>query len=282
MGVEAVRIAAVSWQIQTVTNEDEFIDRIDRVVATAAHDGAELVVLPESIDLELCSLDPKVQGRDIPPFLADGFERRLDSIVQIARRHATTLVAGTHLRKTDRGYVNSAVSVTQAEVALQDKNVLTQWELAEWGLVPGSGLRPTASLGVAVCYDSEFPGSVRALAEHGCAVVAVPAYTEHMRGFNRVRWACHARTVECQVCLVHASLVGGLGREPVVSTRGSSAVLLPSVTPFPESGVVAQTPMDQPGMAIGDVDLTQIAPARQSDDVRNWEDRDKGDWTVLT
>lgn len=276
-----MRVAAVSWAIRPVSSQDEFLDHMSGLVKGAVLEGANVVVLPESIDLERCSLAPDVFGRDIPRFLAPGFELALGRARQLADHHNITLVAGTHLRETEHGFVNSAVVAWPGGTVIADKNKLTQWEKQDWGLTPGSGLWSRDGIGLATCYDIEFPGCARALAECGAGLIAVPAYTEFERGFHRVRWCCHARTVECQLYVAHASLMGGLGQEPVASTFGTSAVLCPSLTGFPDGGILAETSPNQEGMAVAEIDLDGLDRARASDDVRNWADRDSGDWTVV-
>ena len=277
-----MRVAAVSWAIREVRSFAEYLAHLDHLIALACREQAQLVVLPESIDLERCSLRPDLAKHEIPQYLAEGVHKVFHQIESLAYEHKITLVGGTHLRHDGEKYVNSAIIATPDGVTFQDKNVLTQWELNEWEIDHGAGLSltPGSSLGVTVCYDVEFPGSVRALAEAGCKVIAVPAFNEVQRGFHRVRWTCHARTVECQVYVIHAALVGSLGREPVPTSYGSSAVLCPSVLPMPESGILAETPLNAEGVAIADIDLSLIEVARNSDDVRNWHDRDRGLWQV--
>src|SRR3569832_94081 len=126
-----------------------------------------------------------------------------------------------------------------------------------WQRVPGQNLirMHDSRLGVTICYDSEFPESGRALAEEGVLVQCVPAFTETQRGFQRVRWSCRARAIENQNFVVHASLVGSLGREPAPSTYGSSAILTPSIEPFPIEAVLAETELGEEGVIVADLDL---------------------------
>jgi predicted amidohydrolase len=100
-----------------------------------------------------------------------------------------------------------------------------------------------------------------------------------MHGFHRVRESCRARAIENQVFVVHASLVGSLGREPVPSTAGSSAILAPCVEPFPADGVLAETRLNAEEIAVAELDFEALVASRESGDVRNWHDRSRGDWT---
>lgn len=312
-----MRLAVVTWAIRAISSEAEFFDHMTELVESAVAQGADTVILPESIDLERTQLfgdfrvdpfiNPTLEGsghpegeenlgvpipsgsgqnrlsdQEIPRALAPGFDATVSHADHLSRKHGITLLAGTHLRKSERGYVNTAILATPTRTYLADKNVMTQWEETEWRIEPGSGLVAIGEppIGIAICYDIEFPGAARALAEAGCHLIAVPSFTETIRGFHRVRRTCHARTIECQVYVAHASLVGNLGGEPVPHTYGSSAILCPSVHPFPESGILAETPAGVESIAVADLDFTLIEQGRNADDVRNWRDRDKGDWVI--
>ena len=153
----------------------------------------------------------------------------------------------------------------------------------EWNLGGASGLRVSSSgqIGVTICYDCEFPESGRALAEAGVLIQCVPAFTETQHGFQRVRWCAQARATENQVMVIHASLVGSLGAEPVLTTYGSSAILTPSIAPFPMSAILAETELNCEGIAKVDVDLDWLATSRSRGDVRNWNDRHVSDWKLM-
>lgn len=282
--METVRAAAVNWEVRECPSLDAFVDHASELVGQAVQLGAELVVLPESIDLERISYHGRIPQDLVAPTLAPEFPQVRQPFEQLAKESGITLVAGTHLHEADGVYLNSALVCTPDGSLLQPKNVLTQWEVEEWQIAEGAGLRllDSSKLGTLVCYDCEFPGSARALCEAGAQILAVPAYNEFVRGFHRVRWSCHARSVECQVFVIHAALVGTLGREPVARTFGSSAILCPPVDPFHESGILAETPFNQESIAIADLPIGMIEEARGRDDVRNWHDRDKGTWKIIS
>ncbi len=279
-----MRVAAVSWEIRPVQSLNEFLGHMDDLVAYAARQGSDLIVLPESIDLERTSYTGFRSSEDIPYRMAADAPAVFEHIRQLSQTYEIVLLGGCHLRESQGKIINSAVIAEHGVLRFQDKNILTQWEVNEWKIEPGQGLVPFLDdkAGCLVCYDSEFAPACRTLAENGAKVLCVPAFNETIRGFHRVRWSCHARTVEFQVYVVHAALVGSLGREPVPTTHGSSAILCPSVLPMPESGILAETQFNLEGVAVADIDLDLIEVARNSDDVRNWNDRDLGEWKILS
>jgi len=280
--MDTLRTAVVSWEIREIASLDEFLDHATELINQAVKQGAQLIVLPESIDLERIAYHGNVPQNEVAQTLAPEFPAVRSYFESIAKVSDITIVAGTHLNEQPEGSYNSALICTPTGSFLQNKNNLTQWEVNEWLIHEGEGLHlePNLNLGTLVCYDSEFPLAAKSLCESDAQIIAVPAYTETRRGFNRVRWSCHARAVECQIFIIHASLIGSLNREPVSQTYGTSAILCPSVAPFTESGILAETNLNEEGIAIADLDLSMIEVARNQDDVRNWHDRNKGNWQV--
>ena len=279
-----MRIAAVNWRIEPVSSVEGFFEHFERLLSLC--EGACLIVFPELPCLELLATRPDIAPCDVPAFLADLIQPALSRFQRGSVGGRATLVAGSYFAKTESGIVNTAVvACSNPDPTLTadvPKVVLTQYEVNDWRIVPGVGLRTLTDpwLGVTVCYDCEFPESGRALAETGVLVQCVPAYTETEHGFNRIRTSCRARAIENQTIVVHSSLVGSLGREPVPNAVGSSAILGPCTSPFPADGVLAESKMNVEGIAFADVELEALLEARKTGDVRNWEDRDKGDWSV--
>lgn len=281
--MESLVAAAVSWEIRQISSLDEFLDHATELVEQSVRLGANLVVLPESIDLERMAYHGFVAPTDVPKTLAPDYPTVKQHFLDLANHHNITIIAGTHLRELGGNFVNSALICWPGGSTHQDKNNLTQWELAEWCISEGRGLHVADQLplGVLVCYDSEFPLACQALCEAGVTILAIPAYTEFERGFRRVRHSALARAVENQIFVIHTSLVGSLAYEPILSTYGNSAVICPHVSPFPDSGILSQTELNAEGIAIAELNLELIEVARNNDDVRNWHDRHKGDWRVL-
>ncbi|MCW5936000.1 MAG: hypothetical protein KIT11_01670 [Fimbriimonadaceae bacterium] len=279
-----MRLAVVNYAIRPLGRPDDHFSHLAECLDRA--DGADWVLFPECLSLELLSAPRFTQAtsQEAPGLLADFVADRLDAFAELAVERNQHIVFGTtFVRKGDR-VLNTAHLVTPGGQTSLDlpKVVMTQFESVEWGVSAGAGLRalPDRRVGLTVCYDAEFPPSGRTLAEAGVLLQLVPAFTETRRGFQRVRWSCHARAVENQIFVAHASLVGSLGREPVPTTFGSSAILCPSVEPFHESAILAETPMGEEAVALADLDFDALHEARSSGDVRNWDDRDRGDWRV--
>lgn len=271
--------SSIAWKIRRVTCFAEFEQHLEALVQACPDSG--LIVLPEFFSFEL--LSAYGEGPEAMIKLADDFTKITAVLQRLALLKSATIVGGSHVARVGSSYQNLCPLVTATEVTLQAKVKLTQFEMHEFRLTAGMGLRkPYRDIASLICYDSEFPEAARVLAEAGATTLCVPAFTETIRGFQRVRWSCQARAIENQIFVIHSSLVGSLDREPVPVTYGSSAILAPSVLPFPESAILAETPLNEEGVATAELDFELLAACRQSDDVRNWQDRAPSRWKLLS
>lgn len=274
---EVIRAAAVNWEIAPVTGWGDFEQRFLDVVA---HAEAELVVLPEYTYFELLTRadipEDKVLAELLP--LADDYTALAQ---RAAHTYGCTIVAGSIFQSRPEGITNATPIVTpDGKMHWQPKVRLTQYEKDMWHLAPGTGLETGLNpIGVTICYDVEFPEATRLLAEHGTLILCVPSWTETSQSALRVRWSAQGRAVENQQFVIHSTLRGQLGREPLPFTHGTSAIIAPPVDPFVEP-ILNES---GPGMsyARADLDLTRLLQARQGDDVRNWADRHPLVWEVL-
>jgi predicted amidohydrolase len=278
----SLRVAVVAWKLRNIRRDSQYFGHFHDLVSAAHDEGADVVVFPELHLMELLHLERKVKEPDVPRYLAqyaEGFEAW---VKRIADSSGLILVSGSHFRSSSEGVKNvCAIGIPGQDLVFCEKNNLTAYEKTTWRLAHGRGLSMLANgLGVTVCYDSEFPEAARALSEKGMKLMAVPAWTETRRGFQRVRWACLSRAVENQNYVVHSSLVGSLGFEPAPETYGSSAIIAPSVEPFPTEAVLRETPLNEEGVVFADLDFDLLEQARADGEVANWEDRHVGDWSV--
>lgn len=272
-----MRVAAVSWDVGRTPDENAFAQYARKFLSMAKDSEVEFLVFPEFFtlgvlashgDFEVLRMEESV------PF------RLIEKMEAWSSEFEIAIVAGSTFGGDRK---NLAVAYwPDGRSTVQSKNVLTQFEAVEWGLAPGSGaaLLPDSRFGINVCYDCEFPRASQQLTEAGALCLVVPAYTETDHGFHRVRTCCQARAIERQIFVIHSALVGTLGREPVPEAVGTSAILAPCVPPFPANGVLAETPYNQEGMAIADLDFDALLASRNSGDVRNWDDRNLGNWDV--
>jgi predicted amidohydrolase len=278
-----MRVASVAWKIRPVRGDSDYFGHFYDLVEEAHAEAAEVVVMPELHVLEMLPLAPMVRELDAAIYLAQYADAIESWIKRISDSSGLIIVGGSHFRETEAGIKNvCAIGIPGEPLVIAEKNNLTCYEQDAWDILPGHGIVTLPrGLGVTICYDSEFPEASRALAEAGALIQCVPSWTETQRGFQRVRWACLSRAVENQIFTIHSSLVGDLGRQPVPSTYGSSAIICPSVDPFPVEAILRETPLNEEGVVVADLDFDMLHEAREEGEVSNWNDRDKSTWTVL-
>jgi len=194
---------------------------------------------------------------------------------EVAWRHRVWLVPGTLPFREGGRIVNRApVIAPTGHVAYQDKHVMTRFEAEEWGVQAGAPPAvfetPWGRIGVAICFDAEFPALARAQVEAGAWLVLVPSCTDTLHGFNRVRLAAAARAMEnqCFVCVAptvgDAPWCGTLDRN-----RGYAAAFGPVDRGFPEDGELAGGALDAAQWVFADLDPARLEAVRHDGAVRN-------------
>ncbi len=279
-----MKAAVVSWKLRQIKTDGEFFGHFHDLITLAHDHEADLAVFPENQTFELLGIDPSLAEKDIPLFLHQYAVQIEEWLARISRSSGIVLVGGSYLKITDDGPRNICpIAYPTGELTLIEKNRLTTYERSVLRLGVGRGLKKSQDpkLGATICYDIEFPEAARALAESGAMAIAVPAFTENEHGFHRVRNCAAARAIENQVYVLHASLIGSLGKEPAPSAVGNSAILSPIHQPFPAEGVLAQTPWNQESLVVAELDFDLLEEVRSQGDVRNWRDREPLFWEVI-
>jgi predicted amidohydrolase len=278
-----LRVAASAWKIRPARGDSGYFGHFYDIVSHAHDEGAQVLVVPELHVLELLPLARDLDAWHAAKYLVQYAEAVEGWIKRISDSSGMIIVGGSHFKQTPIGIKNvCAIGIPGQELLFNEKNKPTQYERQMWQISDGEGLaRLPKGLGVTVCYDTEFPEAGRALAESGTMVHCVPSWTDDQRGFQRVRWSCLARAIENQYFVIHSSLVGELGYEPVPSTFGSSAIIAPSVEPFAIQAVLRETPLNAEGVVIADLDFDLLLEARRNGEVRNWQDRSPTTWQMV-
>lgn len=270
-----VRIGAMAWQVGRGEGVAGWAARLDREVAEAVLRGARLLLLPEYAPLEAAAGAQPDLAAELRRGVAQAAEA-LDAARLVARRHEVWLLPGTMpFAAADGRIVNRAPLIDpDGRVAFQDKHVMTRFEAEEWGVSPGAppAVFDTAfgRIGIAICFDAEFPALVRAQVEAGAWLILVPSCTDTLAGYHRVRIAAAARAMENQCFVAMASTIGAA---PWIGTldanRGAAGIYGPVDRGFAVDGVVTQGPLDTPGWAYADLDAARLETVRRDGAVRN-------------
>jgi predicted amidohydrolase len=276
-----LKIAAAQYPIDELVSQGAWRDKIARWVADGAATGAELLVFPEYAAIEQAApLGADVSGNLDATLkaVADLERERVAFHAELAAEHNVHILVGSGpVRKGEGRYVNAAQLVTPAgSIGVQEKTIMTPFEW-DWGISPGGPLRvfdtTLGLIGVAICYDSEFPLLVRAMAEAGAEVVLVPSCTERVSGYHRVRTGARARALENQIATVVSPTVGDALWSPAVDrNNGAAGIYVPSEQTISDDGVLAEGALNAPQWVSAAIDLKRLRHLRSEGEMRNFID----------
>jgi predicted amidohydrolase len=282
-------VAAAQYPLDWLDGFPAYEAKLARWVEDGVRGGAELLVFPEYAGLELASLAGREASGDLRRSIAAVSERlpQADALHgELARRHGISILAGSGPERQGDGSVRNVARlfVPDGGSGRQEKIMMTRFEREEWGIAGGRELSVfdigSARIGIAICYDVEFPLIARALAEAGAEVILAPSCTDTLNGYWRVRVGAQARALENQCVVVQAPLVGSVDWSPAVDVnRGAAGVFGPPDLGFPEDGVIAKGELDKPGWVQTRLDLEAIARVRAEGQVFNH--RHWGEQTVF-
>ena len=227
-----MRAAAV--QLQSTNDRDRNLEAADRLTRAAAADGAELVVLPERLDLRGSARDYAAgaetleQGRPIAWARETARELGIDLVAgSIAeRREGRDRVANTSVHVGPDGHVKAVyrkIHMFDVEVDGVEYRESEHSEPADEIVL--SETADGLQLGLTICYDLRFPELYRILALRGARVVTVPANFTRVTGEAHWEVLLRARAIENQVFVIAPGQGRGPGAEG--DSYGNSMIVDP-------------------------------------------------------
>jgi predicted amidohydrolase len=211
-----MRAAAV--QLQSTNDTDRNLDAADRLTRAAAADGADLVVLPERLDIRGNAADyaagaGTLEGRPVVWARETAAELGIDLVAgSIAeRREGHERVANTSIHVGPDGEIKAIyrkIHMFDVEVGGVEYRESEHSEPADEIIV--SETAGGIGLGLTICYDLRFPELYRILALQGARIVTIPAAFTRVTGEAHWEVLVRARAIENQVFVV----APGQGRIP--------------------------------------------------------------------
>jgi predicted amidohydrolase len=274
-------LACLAWPVEPLADVAAYAAKLDAWCAEAKARGADLLLAPEYACVELGAALAGVAMADEAAELramVAAADVVLAAMRAAARRHALWLAPGTLPMADGARVVNRAPLITpDGRLAFQEKHRMTRFEAERWGVAagapPGVFETPWGRLGLAICYDAEFPTLVRAQVEAGAWLVLVPTCTDTAHGFNRVRIAARARAMENQCFVAVAPTVGGFAASAALDeNHGAAAIYGPVDRGFAADGVIAEGGWDAPGLVVATLDPAALARVRAEGAVFNHRD----------
>jgi len=273
-----LHVAVARYEVGVIDGFDAFAAKFVRWVSEAVDAGAELLLFPEYFAMELAGTGGRLdQQVDLMQLHYEDF-RAL--VARQARLHRVTICAGSYPVRDADGQVRnrSLIAFADGRIEHQDKLTMTRFESEEWHIAPGRGLRVfdigKAKLGIAICYDSEFPAIAARLAEAGAELLLVPSCTDTLAGHHRVRIGCQARALENQCYVLQSSTSGSIEGSPSIDINiGAAGIYSPPDRGFSDDGLVALGALDHGRWLYAVLDFERIAAVRSDGQVLNFADR---------
>ncbi|MCP5507288.1 MAG: carbon-nitrogen hydrolase family protein [Chlamydiales bacterium] len=197
----------------------------------------------------------------------------------LAVKYNTNIISGSHLVKISEDTVQniSFIFLRDGSIHEQAKIHPTPDEKYWWNTSGGDRLEPIdtdcGTIGVLICYDSEFPELACHLVDQGADLLFVPFCTDQREGYLRVLYCCHARSVENQYYVVLAGNVGNLPKvESMDIQYGQSCILTPCDFAFSRDGIAADSTTNVETVIFADLNLNSLYESRMSRSVINLSD----------
>ena len=278
---DRIKVAVAQYPIGQPATVAEWREKAARWVARGAQTGAQLLVFPEYGAIEIAATFGAGIAGDLQRTLtavADLADEMDAFYAELAARHDVHILTPSGpVRRPDGAFVNAARLVTPGgRMGVQEKLIMTPFERA-WGVAPGAKLRvfetALGRIGIAICYDSEFPLLVRAQAEAGADLILIPSCTELVSGYHRVRAAACARALESQIATALSPTVGDAPWSPAVDRNaGAAGIYVPPEAALSMSGVLAEGRLNEPGWVSADIDFVALDGLRTGGEMRNTAD----------
>jgi predicted amidohydrolase len=211
-----VRAAAV--QLQSTDDKDRNLEDADRLTRAAAADGAQLVVLPERLDVRGTAADyaagaETLDGRAVTWARETARELGIDVVAgSVAeRREGRERVANTSVHAGPDGELKAVyrkIHMFDVEVGGVEYRESEHSEPADEIVV--SETAQGLGLGLTICYDLRFPELYRILTLRGARIITIPAAFTRITGEAHWEILLRARAIENQVFVI----APGQGRLP--------------------------------------------------------------------
>ncbi len=255
-----MKVAAI--QMVSTPSVEQNVDSVRRLIAQAAQQGAQLVLLPEywpimgMQDLDKVAHAEHLDAGPIQTFMSD-----------IAREHRIWLIGGTlPMVSPEADKVLNTVMVYDPQgehVVRYDKIHLFSFtkggesydeaRTIVHGTKVASFDAPFGRVGLSVCYDLRFPELYRAMGE--CSLIVMPAAFTYTTGKAHWEILLRARAIENQ-CYVLAAAQGGQhtnGRR----TWGHSMLIDPW-------GEIKAVLPEGEGVVIGEIEASYLQQVREN------------------
>jgi len=226
-----VRLATVHFRPHGGKTPLDNCRQYEPLIAEAAHQKADLVVLGETLTFVNIAKTPAEVAESIPGPATDYFG-------ELARKHGLYIVAGLFERAGHLVYNSAVLLGPDGQLVGKYRKTCLPRSEVDSGVCPGHEYPVFKTrfgiLGIMICYDGFFPEVARELANRGAEVIAWPV------------WGCNPTLARARACENHVYLVSST-YEDVSHNWMISAVFDHSGEPIAHAdkwGTIAVTEVD--------------------------------------
>jgi len=270
-----IKIACCQYQIEKLENWDHYTHKIETLVDEAKNKAATILLMPEYAGIEIVC-KKFATDHELYDVLNPLIPKYLEFYKKLASKYQIYIQAGTIIKKikpqlfANRAYLFSP----NGECDYQDKLQLTGYEktlkIFQQGAQQKIFETSFGKIGIAICYDSEFPELVRRLVQQGASIILVPSYTSSLAGYHRVSLSCRARAIENQCYVATSYVINKVDLSgPIDHNYGNSGIFSPADTGFPDDGIIAQGIMNKPMLVMGHISLKALDKVRKEGQVHH-------------
>jgi nitrilase len=273
---EPVRVACA--QVEPVAfDRSATLDKLATVVAEAAGEGAQLVLLPETFVPVYPSsrwVRELLGGEHGKPLFARLARESVeipgpdsDRIGAIAREHDVQLAIGVNERAGGSLYNSLLVYTADGELALHHRKLVpTNHERLVWGFGDGTGLAAIQTdlgrVGGLICWENHMPLARAALYQSGVEVYLAPTADDSEQWLESIRHIARESRAFVLSCCVFQRASSypedvPLGEGAELVGRGGSAIL------GPDGEYLAGPLWDEEGIIYADLDPQRLYEERQ-------------------
>nr|MDO8090108.1 nitrilase-related carbon-nitrogen hydrolase [Candidatus Sigynarchaeota archaeon] len=170
--MDIVRVSSVQFAFKPINSFEDFASNVERLVDQAK--DSDFVVFPETFTLELQYLIPNNDFTKVYEYT----EQYIELFTELSREKGQYIVAGSHPTMKDGKLYNTGY------IFCPDGRCFEHSKTHLFPLEPFMGISPgdrveileteKARVGLAICYEIEFPEVVRILTLKGAEIVFLP------------------------------------------------------------------------------------------------------------
>lgn len=286
-----MKVATSQFRARQLKSLQDFRDHIRWHIESAVKQGAEMILFPEFVAVELLTLHKfDINNMDDLSRIFEWFGKEYTDFLKqmyadLARDYQIILAAGTHFNYhlEDDCYYNTAYLFGPEGTLFEQNKIHPSYEMVynKELTTPGAKLDVITingvTYGIAICYDNSFPEVARILSQMGADVILAPTCCLDEWGQSRNIIFSQARASENQVFVINSHLIGAIPFPTHIpygfTFTGKSGIYSPILPMIgPPNSIICQAEANVETVLVGEIDLEHLKHVRSNGNNRNRDD----------